>query len=87
MADAHHSAHDDHAHDDHDDHDDHGHDDHDTPDPDEATIRTPMWLPFVGMGLLAVFAVTVFLAMGPNTATGAGADADAGAAAPTAAAH
>ena len=90
MADAHHDSHDAHAahvaHDEHDAHD--AHDEHDAPDPDESTIKTPMWLPFVGLGLLTLFAVSVFLVLSPNGPTGAaGADADAGAAAPSAAAH
>lgn len=83
MADAHdsHDAHDDSAH------DAHGHDDHshDVPDPDESTIRTPIWLPFLGLGFLASLAVAVFLMMspsGPRVATDGDAGAPANAAAP-----
>jgi hypothetical protein len=78
MADAPHSAaHEDHGHDDHE-HSDHSHDDHDIPDPDESTIRTPMWLPFVGLGFLATLAIALFLVISPTHGSRASADADAG---------
>jgi hypothetical protein len=77
MADSHghdaHDAHDDHAHDDHA-HDDH----HEAPDPDEATLRTPLWLPFVGIGLLTLFAVVVFNVVGSSGRGAQGDGADAG---------
>ena len=69
------------AHDpeDYDAHDDHTNDDHhEAPDADEATIRTPLWLPFVGIGLLTLLAVVVFNVVGPGSRGGQGADADAG---------
>jgi|LNFM01.1.fsa_nt_gb hypothetical protein len=85
MADAHHDAHHD-SHDSHDDaHDAHDEHEHDVADPDESTIRTPLWLPFVGLGFLATLAVTVFLMMAPSGPSGTATDGDAGGA-PSAAA-
>lgn len=77
MAGSHH--HDDHAHDDHESHDAHDDHSHDAPDPDESTIRTPMWLPFVGLGLVTLIAIAVFGMMSSSTPGATGADADAGA--------
>lgn len=85
MADAHHDAHDS-AHDDHSAHDAHDDHDHDAPDPDESTIRTPLWLPFLGLGFIATLAVVVFLMISPSTPRAA-TDGDAGTPANAAAAE
>ncbi|MDP3276669.1 MAG: hypothetical protein Q8Q09_15835 [Deltaproteobacteria bacterium] len=74
------APHTDHEHDEHDDHNDHGHEDpHEAPDADEATIRTPLWLPFVGLSLLLVIAMGTFMFISPgNWARGAATAGDGG---------
>jgi hypothetical protein len=62
---AHKDDHDSHdtAHEAHDAHDD---EHQDTPDPDEATIRTPWWLPLTGLSLLVVLAMMTYLFVSPG---------------------
>lgn len=78
MAAAHDHAddHDDHAHGAGHDHDDHGHDEA----VEEDSVRTPMWLPFVGIALLLFGAVYTYSVMHePPAAAAASAEASASA--------
>jgi hypothetical protein len=47
--------------------DTHGHDSHDHSANEEDVVRTPMWLPFVGIGLLLLGAMGTYLWIYPGT--------------------
>ncbi len=69
----------------------HGHDSHDSHADEEEVVRTPLWLPFVGLGLLMAGALASYLWVYPGTMSastsdgGDGGDASAEASAPAAA--